>query len=185
MSPSLLGSRSALCVILVMALLAMSPARADRLDVVLNGKSYHFNTNAELNENNWGMGLEYEFQPKSPWIRYAVGNGFRDSMGEMSYMAGGGIKRRFPLDSLLNHLSFDVGITGFLMVRDDVNAGNPFPGVLPGITLGTPDWAVNLTYFPTRLAQEMNNARRYANSSDGVLFLQLKINARNFMPTLD
>jgi hypothetical protein len=31
----------------------------------------------------------------------------------------------------------------------------------------------------------MNNAQRYANSSDGVLFLQLKINARNFVPVID
>lgn len=161
-----------------------SPSWANRLDLVVNGKSYHLNTDAPLNERNLGLGMEYEFDAKDRWMKFLVANGFRDSMDNMSYMMGVGLKRRGRMPGRLNLLSIDIGLTGFLMAREDVNDGKPFPGVLPSVSVGTRAWAVNLSFFPTKLAQRFSNARRYENSSDGVLFLQVKINAKNFLPVV-
>src|SRR5262245_57731323 len=68
-------------------------------DVVLNGHAIHMNAARKWNEENWGLGLEREFATESRWIKVALANGFQDSMGNPSYMAGGGIKRRFRLHS--------------------------------------------------------------------------------------
>ena len=64
-------------------------------DVVLNGRAIHMNAARDWNEDNWGLGIEREFAARSPWIKVALANGFKDSVGQPSYMAGGGIKRRF------------------------------------------------------------------------------------------
>ena len=42
----------------------------------------------------------------------------------------------------------DAGLVAFLMVREDFNSGNPFPGVLPVVSVGTKRVAVNVTYIP-------------------------------------
>ena len=89
-------------------------------DVVLNGRSVHINAAKDWNEENW--------------VKLAMANGFKDSDGDPSYMAGGGLKRRFKLFS--DHAYFDVGVIGFLMTRQDVRHNQPFPGVLPAMTFG-------------------------------------------------
>src|SRR5262245_6008133 len=64
-------------------------------DVVLNGRAVHMNATKDWNEDNWGLGIEHEFNSTGRWIKLAMANGFQDSMGDPSYMAGGGLKRRF------------------------------------------------------------------------------------------
>src|SRR5512134_1274258 len=76
-------------------------------DVVVNGRSVHVNAAHEWNEDNWGLGFEREFATTSPWVKVALANGFKDSMGNLSYMAGGGIKRRFYVRS--NDFYVDLG----------------------------------------------------------------------------
>ena len=71
--------------------LAMSPAQAGSINAVLNGKSYHLDSSYDWNENNTGLGVEYEFAQKSAWKKILMANGFRDSTDNMSYMAGRGI----------------------------------------------------------------------------------------------
>lgn len=172
------------CIALAVLLVPWTAGEAaGRLDLVINGKAVHLDTNAELNERNWGLGVEFELNPASPWVKYLVANGFRDSKGDMSYMAGAGLKRRVVLSERSGGLYFDAGFATFLMVRKDTNDGKVFPGILPGVSLGKGGWAINLTYFPTRLAQELSNTSRYDDSSDGVFFLQLKVNSANVLPS--
>src|SRR5690625_3153823 len=124
-----------------------SPAFAQDWSLVVNGKAIHVNSSKDWNEQNWGLGLEREFDTQSRWVKVALVNGFKDSQNEMSYMAGGGIKRRFQLDALSEDLFVDIGVIGFLMTRQDVNDNRPFPGLLPAVTVGTKRLALNMTYL--------------------------------------
>jgi len=147
-------------------------------DIVLNGHSVHVNAAHEWNEENWGLGVEKEFNTSGRWVKVALANGFKDSQGEPSFMAGGGLKRRFRM--LSDNLYFDVGVIGFLMTREDVNSNEPFPGALPALTFGSKRVAVNLTYMPEAVVGRVTNARLIDPDITGVFFLQLKLDASLF-----
>jgi Antimicrobial peptide resistance and lipid A acylation protein PagP len=152
-------------------------AQAD-WDIVLNGRAVHLNAEREWNEENWGLGFEREITNSSPWVKVALANGFKDSVGEPSYMAGGGIKRRFRMFS--DNLYLDVGVIGFLMTRKDVNRNQPFPGALPALTFGSRRVAINVTYLPDAVVDRVTNANLTDPDMAGVLFLQLKLDASLF-----
>jgi hypothetical protein len=159
--------------------LGASGARAQPgWDIVLNGRSVHLNAAHQWNEKNWGLGFEREFASSGPWVKVALANGFKDSMGEPSYMAGGGIKRRFRLGS--DDFYVDLGGVAFVMTRKDVHHNQPFPGVLPAATFGFKRVAVNLTYLPESVVESVTQSRRYDPSMHGVVFLQLKLDASLF-----
>ena len=100
---------------------AQSPAT---WDVVVNGRSVHIDAAREWNEDNWGLGFEHEFASDSPWIKVALANGFKDSMGNPSYMAGGGIKRRFHVRS--ENFYLDLGGVAFLILAANDRLSAPF-----------------------------------------------------------
>jgi hypothetical protein len=150
------------------------PAEAQNWSLVLNGKAFHINASKDWNEDNWGLGVEREFDSGSPWVKVAVANGFVDSADEMSYMAGGGLKRRFT-PGFGSDLRVDLGVVGFVMTRQDVNNNKPFPGVLPVMTIGTPRLSVNLTYLPEAFMELETNVSRDDPTVKGVIFLQLKL----------
>ena len=148
-------------------------------DVVFNGRAVHMNAAKDWNEDNWGLGVEREFVSNtSPWVKLALANGFQDSMGNPSYMAGGGIKRRFRPGA--DDFYVDVGGIAFLMTREKVNGNRPFPGVLPAATFGFKRIALNLTYLPESISDRVTNSRTYDPSMHGVFFLQLKLDASLF-----
>lgn len=148
-------------------------------DVVFNGRAVHMNAAKDWNEDNWGLGVEREFvSSTSPWVKLALANGFQDSMGDPSYMAGGGLKRRFRPGA--DDFYFDVGGIAFLMTRERVNGNRPFPGLLPAATFGFKRVAVNVTYLPESIADRVTNSRTYDPSMHGVFFLQLKLDASLF-----
>jgi len=147
-------------------------------DVVLNGRAVHMNAAENWNEENWGIGIEREFSSTGPWIKVALANGFDDSMGNPSYMAGGGLKRRFHIRS--DDFYVDVGGVAFLMTRDGVNGDDPFPGVLPAATFGFKRVALNLTYMPEAIVDRVTNSSMHDPSMEGVFFLQLKLDASLF-----
>ena len=146
-------------------------------DVILNGRAVHMNAAKDWNEDNWGLGIEHEFNSTGRWIKVAMANGFQDSMGDPSYMAGGGIKRRFHLG---DHFYTDLGGIAFLMTRETVNGGQPFPGVLPAATFGFKRVAVNVTYLPESVVNDVTHSHKYDPSMHGVFFLQLKLDASLF-----
>jgi Antimicrobial peptide resistance and lipid A acylation protein PagP len=148
-------------------------------DVVFNGRAVHMNAAKDWNEDNWGVGVEREFaSPTSRWVKMALVNGFQDSMGDPSYMAGGGLKRRFRPGA--DDFYVDVGGIAFLMTRERVNDNRPFPGLLPAATFGFKRVAVNVTYLPESIADRATNSRTHDPSMHGVFFLQLKLDASLF-----
>ena len=147
-------------------------------DVVLNGRSVHMNAAYKWNEDNWGLGIEREFASSSPWIKVALANGFKDSMGDPSYMAGGGLKRRFWVHS--DDFYVDLGAIAFVMTREEVKHNKPFPGILPAATFGFKRVALNLTYLPESVVNRVTSSKKYDPSMEGVFFLQLKLDASLF-----
>jgi hypothetical protein len=148
-------------------------------DVVFNGRAVHMNASRDWNEDNWGLGVEREFPSRSPWIKLALANGFSDSMGNPSYMAGGGIKRRFLLGRS-DDFYVDLGGIAFVMTREHVNGDKPFPGLLPAATFGFKHVALNMTYLPEALADRVTRSRTYDPTMHGVFFLQLKLDSSLF-----
>jgi hypothetical protein len=148
-------------------------------DVVLNGRAVHMNADGDWNEDNWGLGVEREFASStSRWVKVALANGFSDSMGNPSYMAGGGLKRRFRFHT--EDFYLDLGGVAFLMTRENVNGNRPFPGVLPAATLGFKRVALNLTYMPEGIVDRVTNSKKYDPAMEGVFFLQFKLDASLF-----
>lgn len=125
-------------------------ACADELALLLNGKAYHMphGQYSHLNENNWGAGLQYDFEQEGNWISFINVSGFKDSNANASYYFGGGLMRRFPISTEIAHLHVDVGLVAFLMHRKEFHNGNLFPGLLPALSLGTDRIALNITYVP-------------------------------------
>ncbi len=117
--------------------------------LLLNGKAMHLDSQGgqSYNERNWGLGLQYDFsEPDRNWIPFISASEFRDSARHVSWYAGGGIVRRFGLPIDGSHL--DLGLIGFAMHRKDYNRGRPFPGLLPGVSVGSGRVALYVTYVP-------------------------------------
>jgi hypothetical protein len=157
----------------------VAPAQAQSdWSVVVNGRAIHVNAAKDWNESNWGLGLEKEFKSSGHWVRMALANGFRDSDKEPSYMAGGGLKRRFNVVG--DDLHVDLGVVGFVMTRHDVHHNRPFPGLLPAVTFGGKHVAVNMTYMPSSAVDGLTHANLKDPGMRGIFFLQLKLDAGLF-----
>ena len=153
----------------IAACLTTSAAAADELSLLINGKAIHLgsSSSSNLNEKNWGLGLQYDWErANDKWRPFATVSEFRDSNKNISYYAGGGALYRFQFDSA--HV--DVGAVGFLMVRKDFKNGDPFPGVLPVLSVGTKNVAVNITYVP-----------KVEPKAVPLWFFQLKISLNSFL----
>jgi hypothetical protein len=180
MAPDLLKAVMRTLIVSLLAALAVTtglfePALAQDWSLVLNGKAIHVDSSRDWNEHNWGLGLEREFDAHSRWVKLAVVNGFKDSQDEMSYMAGGGIKRRFRLDAMSEGLFVDVGVIGFMMTRQDVDNNDPFPGLLPAMTVGTRRVALNVTYLSRKMMDGATNVTKVDPTVSGLVFLQLRL----------
>jgi hypothetical protein len=168
--------------LLLLGLSMSTPVWAGGVSAVVNGKSYHFNSSHDWNENNTGLGVEYEFEQKSAWKKVAMANGFRDSTNNMSYMAGAGLHRRvYETDSLSGFYIY-AGLNAFVMTRQDVNGSRPFPGVLPSISIGNDKVGFNLTYMPKKAVEESTNTTMMDPTLSGILFLQFKVSMDQLLP---
>ena len=176
-SNALLSSLAAL-----LLALAAPAAWAGKTSAIINGKSYHFNSSYDWNENNYGFGVEYEFEQKSAWKKLVMANGFRDSTESMSYMAGAGLHRRIYETDALAGFHVYAGINAFLMTREDLNGSKPFPGILPSITIGNDHMGFNLTYLPRKAVEETVNAAIVDPTISGILFLQFKVSLEQILP---
>ena len=166
----------------IVALLSASPAMAGKTHAVINGKSHHFNSSYEWNENNFGLGIEHEFEQKSAWKKIVMANGFRDSTDSMSYMAGAGLHRRLYETDRFAGLHVYAGLNAFLMTREDVNGSKPFPGILPSLTIGNDHVGFNLTYLPRAAVEQTTDATMVDPTVSGILFLQFKVNMQYLLP---
>ena len=122
---------------------------AEELHLIINGKSYHFDRTKNYNENNWGVGFEYDFNPQGKWIPLITGSRFKDSNDQNSNYLGGGTKYRYEFGSAQSNWHVDLGVVAFLMTRKDYNNNDPFLGALPFVSVGNDFVAVNATYIPS------------------------------------
>ncbi|GAB4507658.1 MAG: hypothetical protein Tsb0026_04000 [Sulfuricaulis sp.] len=148
------------------------PAYADEFSVLLNGKAIHLDSQPGVtyNENNTGFGFQYDMTPvEEKWVPFFTASGFKDSNRNMSYYAGGGFLHRTNFEWGKTPMHFDAGAVAFLMTRRGFKDGDPFPGILPAFSLGTPRVAVNMTFIP-KIDPKMVP----------ILFFQLKITLGSF-----
>lgn len=134
---------------LIIGISLTTPAVAGELSLLLNGKAIHINPGpgTNYNEKNWGVGFQYDFKPtEAEWIPFVTAAEFRDSNRNISYYAGGGFLKRYDFFGGAVHAG--AGGVAFLMVRKDFRDGDPFPGVLPVLSVGAGRYAVNMTYIP-------------------------------------
>ncbi|MDX1508993.1 MAG: hypothetical protein R3358_11980 [Woeseiaceae bacterium] len=152
-------------------------AQAGEWSAVINGRSMHLGASESWNENNLGLGVEYQFATETRWKTLLMVNGLRDSADKMSYMAGAGLHRNlFQTDGLADFY-VDVGVNAFLMTRHDVNDNRPFPGALPSLTVGNRYGGFNLTYLPRKAVEKLYSARMADEGVSGIIYLQFKLSA--------
>jgi hypothetical protein len=174
------AARLALLVLIVVA--PVSSAMAGNLNAVLNGRSIHIDATEDWNEDNVGLGLEYQFATKSRWKKHVMVNGFRDSNEDMSYMAGAGLHRNLFATDRLNGFYVDAGINAFLMTRRDVNDNRPFPGAVPSLSIGNRYLGFNLTYLPLKAVENLLATQMMDDTVSGVFFLQFKVGVGLLLP---
>ena len=166
----------------VLFVLPCSPSLAGGLSAVFNGKSVHVDADEDWNEENYGLGVEYQLKSRSAWKKQLMVNGFRDSNDEMSFMFGGGLHRSLFTTERMNGFYVDAGINAFLMTRRDVNDNRPFPGVLPSLTLGNRHMGLNLTYVPKAAMEFMLDEAMTDESINGIFFVQFKVAVSQLLP---
>ena len=103
--------------IILLATLPTKTAHAGDLSLIINGKSHHYDSSYDWNENNFGLGFEYQFETTSRWKKNVMANGFRDSVNRMSYMACAGLHRRLLQTHRFSGFYIDAGINAFIMTR--------------------------------------------------------------------
>jgi hypothetical protein len=174
-----------IAVLTVLALLIVLPvaqAQAGDFNAIINGRSVHVGATEDWNENNLGLGLEYQFASDSRWKKQLMVNGFRDSNDDMSYMAGAGLQRNLFATNSLNGLYVDAGINAFFMTRTDVNDNRPFPGVVPSLTVGNRHMGFNFTYLPVSAVERMFDLELIDDTVSGIFFVQFKVDINQLLP---
>ena len=177
--------RSAAARLALLALLATGPfasACAGGFSAVLNGRSIHVDATENWNEDNVGLGLEYQFMSSSAWKKQLMVNGFRDSNDDMSYMAGAGLHRNLFATERLNGFYVDAGINAFVMTRTDVNDNRPFPGAVPSLSIGNRHLGFNLTYLPVKAVERMFDLKMIDDTVSGIFFVQFKVGISQLLP---
>ena len=88
----------------------------------INGLSKHLNTDVEYNEKNWGFGITRE-TADSKLVKMLTAGGYKNSFGNTSYYAGGGLARRFGKDYYMDVGGVAGGITGYEKAISPMVAG--------------------------------------------------------------
>jgi len=125
----------------------ISPLIADQVHLLINGRSIHMENRENYNEDNTGLGLQYDFDSGGSWINLINFSTFKDSNNETSRYLGVGTKLRGKSGGP-NPLHLDVGVFAFLMTRKDYNNNDPFFGLLPFVSFGSENIGINVTYVP-------------------------------------
>lgn len=171
-----------LTLLALLIVLPVSQAQAGVFNAVINGRSVHVGATADWNENNLGLGLEYQFASESRWKKRIMVNGFRDSNDDMSYMAGAGLHRNLFATNSLKGFYVDAGINAFFMTRTDVNDNRPFPGVVPSLTVGNRHMGFNFTYLPVSAVERMFDLKLIDDTVSGIFFVQFKVDINQLLP---
>ncbi|MDQ7975909.1 hypothetical protein QYH69_01435 [Paraburkholderia sp. SARCC-3016] len=125
-------------------LLACASARAET-DLVLMGKSWHFGhdvpageTGYNVNQYNWGGGLEYRFTP-SGW--FVGGLTYHDTFHQQAYALYGGYQYSVPLTD---------NLSAFAAIRAGYLNGSGWhgPGALPSFGIKYKRVSAEVVYIP-------------------------------------
>ena len=171
-----------LCAVTLLVAFPLSSADAGTFNAVINGKSYHFNSTYDWNENNAGLGIEHVFESTSPWRTTVMANAFKDSTDTMSYMAGGGLHRRLFETERMSGFYVSAGLNAFVMTRADVADSRPFPGILPSVSIGNDKVGFNLTYLPRKAVEASTSSTIVDPTISGILFVQFKVSLDQLLP---
>ncbi|MEM1439228.1 MAG: hypothetical protein AAF545_05280 [Pseudomonadota bacterium] len=163
--------------LLIVSILLVLPglAVADHLSLVVNGKSIHVDSDYDWNEANTGLGLEYEFRRRGPWVVKAVASQFEDSNHNDSVMTGVGLSRRLVGAHRGSKFYLDAGLVAFAMSRESRGGRKVLPGILPALSFGTRNVGLNVTYIPEIAARKMSRAHELDPGMGGIVFLQARI----------
>ncbi len=142
---------SLLCLIFI-----CQPVYSNELHLILNGKSIHTSQpqGINYNERNLGVGLQYDLDEIDKNLYpYFYAGGFSDSYHQPSYYFGTGISYRARIVIGNTPLRVDSGVTMVMMSRDLISsqATNEtifLSGVLPVLSIGNSNVALNMTYIP-------------------------------------
>jgi hypothetical protein len=143
------NTKRALCAAL---LVAVSSAHAGDLSLIINGRSHH-SERGKFNENNAGLGLQYDFETSQSFRPFLTASTFRDSANGNAWMLGGGLMREW---SIGGDWYVGAGAVAFAMKHSLMNEGTPFLGALPAFSLGTRSVALNLSYIPRTHEKEVS-----------------------------
>jgi len=138
---------NAMRLLAALACLATSVVAADELQFVISGKSFHRGGD-NLNEDNYGIGLQYDFVRDREWIPVLAAASFKDSNDNTSRYVGAGIKRRFRSFASDTGVNLDLGVIGLAMRRPGYNDDRAFYGAIPFVSIGNGWGGINLTYVP-------------------------------------
>jgi hypothetical protein len=69
----------------------------------------------------------------------------------------------------------DAALNFFIMTREDIEDNEPFPALLPSVTVGNRWGGLNLSYVPKTVVRDFANAKSVDPNIGGVFFLQAKI----------
>jgi len=120
--------------------------QAGQWAVLVNGHAMHLEETKKGsdNEDNYGLGIEYGFTSSGRLRPFLFANGFRDSNEDPSYAVGGGYRLRL----IDRAIYLDGGFAAMLMTRHDYRDGDPFPALLPVVTIGVGAIGMNVLYAP-------------------------------------
>jgi len=88
----------------------------------INGLSKHLNTDVSYNERNLGMGLTRE-TVDDDLVKMLTAGGYKNSFGDTSLYAGGGLAKRFGDDYYMDVGGVLGGITGYDKTVSPMAAG--------------------------------------------------------------
>lgn len=141
-------------VLFVLLLIGSQAANADELQFIISGITYHIGEDRDLNETNYGFGLQYDFEPNQRWIPLVNFASFKDSNEQTSKYLGVGLKRRFILTPGPHGFKFETGAAALAMTRQTYRDGKPFLGALPFVSISNNWGGINATYVP-KMKDEM------------------------------
>lgn len=170
------------CLFAALLLLLPATASAERFSLVVNGKSIHVDSDYDWNEANSGLGLEYEFRRRGPWVVKALASQFEDSNSNNSVMTGIGLSRRLVGAHRDANFYVDAGLVAFAMSREYRGDRELLPGILPALSFGTRNVGLNITYIPELAARKMSRAHEYDPGMGGIVFLQARISMNLIAP---
>lgn len=152
--------------LLLLFIFSTITTHADELHLIISGKSFHINPKKEWNENNTGLGLEYDFNPIKNWIPLITGASIKDSNDQTSNYLGGGVKY-----NIVDHNGFYMNLGGiaFFMTRHDYQDNKPFLGAIPFLSIGYQRVSTNITYVP-----------KITDTMDAAIYVQLLIKLIEF-----